>query len=71
MRKCHPEDCDWGVEKGIIRGKEAIINWNQGFVVRTMTLFLHEENELYVITDNVYKDRRGRRLLVEFFIKDH
>ena len=66
--KCHPQDCDWGVEKGVVKGTTATVEWDQDFVFRKMALTL-QGNKLKVVTDSKYKDDRPDRRSEEIFVK--
>jgi len=66
--KCHPTDCDWGEETGTLRKNTAFLVWDQGFVVRKMTLTL-QGNDLTVVTDSTYRDDRPRRQSREVFAR--
>jgi hypothetical protein len=61
---CTPRDCDWGVSKGLAEHRSANIEWDQGFVLRKMSLFI-EEGRLRMVLDSVYRDRRAPQHAVE------
>jgi hypothetical protein len=66
--RCSPTDCDWGVQRGNTTGNNAaVILWDQGFVVRTMSLQVTSPGHLTSRLDSVYRDNRARQLLVEAF----
>jgi hypothetical protein len=66
--KCHPKDCDWGEESGAMRKNTASVAWDQGFVVRKMTLTL-QGKDLTVLTDSTYRDNRPRRQSRNTFVR--
>lgn len=47
---CIPNDCDWGTQKGVIKGSEARVEWDQGFVARTTRLTLHHKSIIPTVT---------------------
>lgn len=65
---CHPQDCDWGAEKGAVTADSASVAWDQGFVLRRMTL-TPDAGRLHVVVDSVYRDRRPPHRLEEYFVK--
>lgn len=54
---CLPNDCDWGETEGVVTGLSASVAWDQGFVLRKMTLAL-DNGRLKVVVDSVYRDNR-------------
>lgn len=66
--KCHPQDCDWGVETATRNQDELNMTWDQGFVVRKMNL-RRNGNELIVTTDSHYKDTRAPMHTVQEFVR--
>lgn len=66
--KCHPQDCDWGVEQASRDQDELNMTWDQGFVVRKMNL-RRNGNELIVTTDSNYKDSRPPMHTVQAFVR--
>lgn len=67
--KCHPTDCDWGVEKGALIGDEANVTWDQKFVLIKMALSMRGASQLHVVTDSVFNDDRPRQRSEESFVK--
>jgi hypothetical protein len=63
---CSPKDCDWGVSTGLAEHRSANIEWDQGFVLRKMSLFI-EEGRLRMVLDSVYRDKRPPQHEVESF----
>jgi hypothetical protein len=57
--KCHPTDCDWGIEKGAVVGNQGQVTWDQGFAIVKMVLTLEGE-QLKAVTDTVFNDSRPR-----------
>jgi len=64
---CTPTECDWGAVQGTPSGSTLSVSWDQGFVLRTMTLTLTVDGELEVKTVSVYVDDRPRRETTELF----
>ena len=67
--RCSPKDCDWGEESGGVVGNSVVITWDQGFVLRKMTLTLLG-NELSSVVESVYNDNRPRQRSEEAFVKE-
>jgi len=67
---CSPRDCDWGVAKGLASGGSASVTWDQGFVLRKMTL-TSDGGRLRMALDNVYRDNRPPQQRVEYFVKSN
>jgi hypothetical protein len=67
--KCHPSDCDWGIEVGEVDGPQATVAWDQGFVERTMTMDLLDDGRLEVSTEHRYADGRPDRSDEAFFVR--
>ncbi len=65
---CRPQDCDWGAEKGAVTANSASVAWDQGFVLRRMTL-TPDAGRLHVVVDSVYRDSRPPHRLEEYFVK--
>jgi hypothetical protein len=65
---CSPQDCDWGTESGAISAGSATVAWDQGFVLRKMTL-TPDAARLRVEVDSVYRDNRPSHHLKEYFVK--
>lgn len=65
---CHPQDCDWGEQKGIVTDNSASVAWDQGFVLRKMTL-TPENGRMKVVLESVYRDNRHPRHTEEYFTK--
>jgi hypothetical protein len=59
--KCHPTDCDWGLEVGEVDGSRATLTWDQGFVEREMVMELLDDGRLLVTTEHHYADGRPDR----------
>lgn len=58
--KCSPTDCDWGSQGGTgSTNNSAVVIWNQGFVVRTMTLQALPTGHLNSTLVNHFNDSRG------------
>lgn len=54
---CSPQDCDWGTERGVVSAGSANVAWDQGFVLRKMTI-TPDAGRLRVVVDSVYRDNR-------------
>ena len=70
--KCHPDDCDWGIETtDISDAVDGILNltWDQGFVIRTQEIILLSDGRLKVVTFSDYFDDRPDKILTEYFIR--
>jgi hypothetical protein len=65
---CHPQDCDWGAEKGLASGNSASVAWDQGSVLRKMTIGT-DASRLRMELDSVYRDSRPSQHAREFFVK--
>jgi hypothetical protein len=65
---CHPTDCDWGTEKGLMSDGATTIAWDQGFVLRKMTL-TPDAPRLRIELDSVYRDSRPPQHGQEYFVK--
>ncbi len=65
---CSPQDCDWGTERGAIIGDSASVAWDQGFVLRKMTL-TPDARRLRMVLDSVYRDNRAPQHGLEYFVK--
>jgi hypothetical protein len=65
---CHPQDCDWGTENGLAGGNSAGVAWDQGFVLRKMTVST-DSSRLRMEMDSVYRDGRPPQHAQEFFVK--
>jgi hypothetical protein len=61
--KCHPTDCDWGIETtDISDASDGTLNlvWDPGFAIRTQDLILLLDGRLKVITFTHFTDNSGR-----------
>jgi hypothetical protein len=67
---CHPTDCDWGTQKGLVSDGSATIAWDQGFVLRKMTL-TSDAPRLRMELDSVYRDSRTPQHGQEYFVKSN
>ena len=65
---CHPTDCDWGTEKGLVTGDSTSVAWDQGFVLRKMTLSI-DATRLRMDLDSVYRDNRPSQHAREYFVR--
>jgi hypothetical protein len=65
---CHPQDCDWGTEKGLASSDSAGVAWDQGFVLRKMMIST-DASRLRMELDSVYRDSRPPQHAREFFVK--
>ena len=65
---CSPRDCDWGTERGAITRGSGVVAWDQGFVLRKMTI-TPDAGRLHVVVDSVYRDSRPPHRLEEYFVK--
>ena len=65
---CSPQDCDWGTQPAAINGDSASIAWDQGFVLRKMTL-TPDAARLRMTLDNVFRDSRAPQHRQEFFVR--
>jgi hypothetical protein len=65
---CSPQDCDWGTEQGPVREQSASVTWDQGFVLRKMTL-VPDGGRLRMVLDSVYRDSRPPQHGVEYFVR--
>jgi hypothetical protein len=65
--RCHPTDCDWGIQAGAMIGQGLTITWDQGFVLRKMVVTKRTDDECGVVTDSVYSDRRPRQQTTDVF----
>ena len=65
---CHPTDCDWGTQKGLVSDGSATIAWDQGFVLRKMTI-TPDAARLRMDLDSVYRDSRPPQHGQEYFVK--
>lgn len=66
---CSPQDCDWGEQKGIVTDHSASLAWDQGFVLRKMTVVL-DKSRLKVVIESVYRDNRPPQHMEEYFVKN-
>ena len=66
---CSPHDCDWGSTNGPVQGQSASVTWDQGFVLRKMTLVADGER-LRMALDSVYRDNRQPQNGVEYFVRN-
>lgn len=67
---CTPTDCDWGQVQGEVVGDGLYLEWDQGFVLRTMTISEIAPGNLLVATFSDYTDDRESRLSEETFVPD-
>jgi hypothetical protein len=67
--KCSPEDCDWKLQDGIVTADRGRVVWDQGFVVRTMTISLQGADRLVAVTQSVFNDSRGTRQNTDTFAR--
>lgn len=58
--KCHPQDCDWGTEKGSVIGNEGHVTFDQGFAMIRIVLAL-QGDQLKASVDTVFNDTRPRQ----------
>jgi hypothetical protein len=65
---CQPADCDWGTEKGLMSQGSTTLAWDQGFVLRKMTL-TPDAARLRMDLDSVYRDSRPPQHGQEYFVK--
>ena len=65
---CSPQDCDWGTANGPASGGSVSVTWDQGFVLRKMTLF-PDAGRLRMVLDSVYRDKRSPQHHVEYFVR--
>lgn len=65
---CSAPDCDWGTERGVISGSSVNVAWDQGIVLRKMTI-TPDAGRLLVVVDSVYRDNRPSRRLKEYFVR--
>jgi hypothetical protein len=57
--RCHPTECDWGEATATAvpgDNNSILVQWNQGFVVRTQKLKLQEDGTLVLVGTSTYKD---------------
>lgn len=66
---CTPQDCDWGEQPALVDGNSASITWDQGFVLRTMTLSMLGTSRMQTTTRSVYTDNRPPRTSSEVFVR--
>lgn len=74
--KCHPTDCDWGIETtDISDASDGTLNlvWDQGFAIKTQELILLSDERLKVKTFCHFTDNSGRTdyKSTEYFIKEY
>ena len=74
--KCHPTDCDWGIETtDISDASDGTLNlvWDQGFAIKTQELILLSDGRLKVKTFCHFTDNSGRLDYesIEYFIKEY
>ena len=74
--KCHPTDCDWGIETtDISDASDGTLNlvWDQGFAIKTQELILLSDGRLKVKTFCHFTDNSGRTdyKSTEYFIKEY
>jgi len=65
---CSPQDCDWGAQPAAISAGSASVTWEQGFVLRKMTL-TPDAQLLRMSLDSVYRDNRPAQQGREYFVK--
>jgi len=65
---CSPQDCDWGAQPAAIEAGSASVAWDQGFVLRKMTL-APDAGRLRMSLDSVYRDNRPPQHAQEYFVK--
>jgi hypothetical protein len=65
---CHPTKCDWGTQKGLVSDGSATIAWDQGLVLRKMTI-TSDAARLRMDLDSVYRDSRPPQHRQECFVK--
>jgi len=65
--RCHPADCDWGVQEAPPAGNQLVSNWDQGFVVRSMVLAV-DGKELKMSLDSTYRDGRPSQHSDDIFV---
>jgi len=65
---CSPHDCDWGAQPAAISSGSATIAWDQGFVLRKMTL-TPDGQRLRMSVDSVFRDNRAPQHGQEYFVK--
>jgi hypothetical protein len=65
---CHPQDCDWGSERGLGNNNSVSVAWDQSFVLRKMTISA-DGTRLRMEMDSVYRDNRPAQHAREFFVK--
>jgi len=74
--KCHPTDCDWGIETtNNSDATDGILNltWEFDFAIETQELILLSDGRLKVIAFCHFTDNSGRPDYesIEFFIKEY
>ncbi len=65
---CSPQDCDWGTQTGALSAESASVAWDQGFVLRKMTL-TPDAGRLRMLLDSVYRDSRPPQHGQEYFVR--
>lgn len=65
---CSPQDCDWGAQPAVMSPGSASVAWEQGFVMRKMTL-TPDAGRLLMSLDSVYRDNRPPKQGREYFVK--
>lgn len=64
--KCSPTDCDWGAQDATRVGNQLVSIWDQGFVLRKMTITA-SGGELNMSLDSNYRDNRPSQHAAETF----
>jgi hypothetical protein len=67
-RGCTRQDCDWGTVPGLVAGGSVRAAWDQGSVVRKMTL-LADGGRLRMELENIHKNNEPEGRQVEYFVK--
>lgn len=65
---CSPQDCDWGAQPAAMEAGSASVAWDQGFVLRKMTL-TPDGGRLRMSLDSVYRDARPPQHGQEYFVR--
>lgn len=65
---CSPQDCDWGAQPAATETGSASVAWDQGFVLRKMTL-APDAGRLRMSLDSVYRDNRSPQHSQEYFVR--
>jgi hypothetical protein len=65
---CSPRDCDWGAQPAALSAGSASVAWDQGFVLRKMTL-TPDMQRLRMSLDSVFRDGRPPQQSQEYFVR--